>query len=1603
MAPQPELVLINSEPVCAQFTIEVNFDQTMSSAGITAILGSFNVSNGNLVSGTWTSASADDSVWRVDILPVTDNDTPVTVQLAAGAYQDGVGDDNEASNLLTVTHDGTAPQPVISTAAPEPVCGQFTVEVDFDRTVSSGDIGWIQGFFSIANGSLQSTTWTSVSADNSVWQVDMVPWAGNDNPVTIQLYAGAYQDACGRNNLASNMLTVANDGTPPQPVISTSVAEPVCAQFTIEVNFDHSVISGEISGIEGAFDVGNGVLVSGTWTSVSPDYTVWQVDVLPDSGNTDPITVQLPAGVYQDDCLRDNLASNTLVVTHDNAPQPVVSTGATEPVCGQFTIEVSFGRTLSSGDISALEGAITVTNGALVSGTWTSVSADDSVWQVDVLPDPDNNDPVSVQVPADLYQDICFNLASNTLAVTYDGTPPQPVISTGATEPVCGQFTIEIDFDTALSSGNIAGIEGAITVANGVLASGTWTSVSPDYTVWQVDVLPAAGNDDPVVVQIPAGLYQDACGRDNLASGLLTLAYDGTPPQPEISTGATEPLCGQFTIEIDFDRAMSAADISAVEGTIIATNGALVPGTWTSVSPDYTVWQVDILPTTGNDNPVSVQIPAGVYQDACGRDNLASNLLTLDHDGTPVQPVVTGPAGPVDAPFTVTIDFGQILSDSEAEGAITVTNGTESPAQNPSGTCWDFVITPSADPVTVEVDAGEYTDECGRPNLAAVPYTVPYTPPLTILSIYGGTDLPPARERMRYLTQLHVIGIEGGATPVWSLDSHTLDLELVTETGLATNEIILRTQVDGSDVTYIPDGWPPSQAIQVSVTAGAQSGAATLTLPVENTFDNIDVAILLDRSGSMGGTRWTAATEGAQLFSQLIADIGLPSDHNVGLYWFHGDCYNKAADHTDPGMSAFTGVFPLGASDSSIGSGQVLANVDDIDDTCAANGPTGCTAIGAGLVNCKDELVALGNADHERVILALSDGMENCHPFLLEVFPDGGPSGYWPGTDGVRVYAVAVLTLQSWADQLRDMADKTGGIGALDIKHIASNSTIWATLIRRWFVSSFQALFGLVALDETPDPTLAGGAFRYHPVILHLGVEKAYFYIMMEDADDGEWRFGVIPPGEKRAIYVGDKSYPGVSFLSGRRHHVISVDLPLGIGGHGHRWAGEWRMVVVRKPGAPARDYVVGAFVKQDVKVLADIIAPASPKPGDKANIVVSVRDRNDKPVSNAVVSAVVRSPGQWIGHQVAVEMESNPERIKKLRRSKSKAAKDTLETADGVLRELYEAGEVSDGTQRKVLLKEDDRKKGVYAAEVSLTRPGDWGFDISATGIRVGTQKELSKKLGPALKELGKYYSAAEVKQERAFIARHAGREQPFHVELRRQLAVGFLPSVAKTEVQGYFDSGRYIILHVQPRDRQGTLLGPGWKDRIAFHIPGVSRPVPAEDLGNSVYQATIQLEAKSPGLNTARHAVTGTRLRVSAPAPLGAEPVADNELPLKGFGVTVLGVTIPITVRSLVGNRKSKETHLATCRYAARITPKHKVYFHDLKEVLAHGYDTCEHCLPLICNMNPGSLEVHKPSCPWVKKISAKNRLEVGSLKEAQKLGMDGCATCLKAYHKR
>lgn len=829
------------------------------------------------------------------------------------------------------------------------------------------------------------------------------------------------------------------------------------------------------------------------------------------------------------------------------------------------------------------------------------------------------------------------------------------------------------------------------------------------------------------------------------------------------------------------------------------------------------------------------------------------------------------------------------------------------------------------------------------------------------------------------------------------------------------------------------DGSAPPCTVGIGVNAAAQ-------IPVEP--DGVDVAILVDRSGSMSSqNRWKAAMSGAKLFAELVREATgqtVTADpypgsgthtwttvpHRAGLAWFWG---RRNPGNTpnfpnptppEPGYpEGFHNWFTDAAGDSyRLPDGASLAKLDTISaesptGTLAEQGPGNLTALGSGMLFCRNALVAAADpvtSNRERVLLVLSDGMENRRPLLSDLF-NGSQTGLWYRREGngddiiqnpkIKLHAAALLTGANWAERLRDAVQENEGEPALDVKHITDYTT-FPTTIQNWFVHRFRDLFGFTQPDAAPDPELAQGQVATRSIPVTLGHSRLIFYVLFGQPDAGKWEIGVVPPGQDGAIYHRlAAGYAGIRVSGGEMYKTIAVDLPLAVPGHGHRWAGEWKLVVSRE-GAGSGSYATGVLARQEERTGLEISAPSTPRPGDRVRLRAVVRDRDGEPVTDAAVVTRVHEPGPWPGDAVAREVGSNLALVKRLRQSAKQADEDMPEVADRMLRHLHERAALGRGRTRRIALAHAGN--GVYEAEILLANPGAHDLDTTVTGSRETGAAEFEAKLRKAVAALPAHYPAAALAAERAWLARTAGAGQPFRSELRHQLAVAFLPTVKDSETGGYFADAETIRLLVQPAGKGGVLLGPGFADAIRFLAPGQGLQTwPATDLGDGNYQVEIAVRRRGDvRFDRLRLALAAERFALVHPVA-GPVELRDGLLELARFEAEVLGVRLPIAVLSLVGNARTRECHLISCPFGEKIAAKNKVWLHDLEHARRCGYDTCEHCLPLICNTDPEHMEAHKPFCRWARKIKPGNRLEVHRWKQAEELGFDGCWYCLRKHH--
>ncbi|MGF1456602.1 MAG: Ig-like domain-containing protein [Alphaproteobacteria bacterium] len=450
------------------FTVTVTFSEAVTGFDASDIT----VGNGVVVGAV---ATADDTVFTATIDPTIDGAVDVSVA-AAIAQAAGDGDDNTASNLLSVTADTISPTPLITSAESDPTANDpFEITITFPEAVS----GFEAGDLSVSNGAVT----TFQTTDDTVFTATIDAVA--DGAVDVTIAAAAAQDAAGNPSAAASPFSI--DVETASPTVTIASAEGTITAndpFTVTVTFSEAVSGFDASDVS----VSNGTVVGAV---VTADDTVFTFDV--DATADGPVTVDVPADAAVDGGGAGNTAASTFSITVDSSAPTVTidaEEGTTTPST-PFTVTITF-----SDEVSGFEAdEVTVTGGTVI-GPLTS--ADNTTFFAAIR--PDTAGPVSVDVDAAVATDEggSGNVAAPTFTTTF--TPDTP--ETGLTE---------IDLD-------------ALNGTNGFVINGIEADDYSGYAVSHAGDL----NGDGIADLIVGARFADGAGNGESDAGEAYVVFGGS-------------------------------------------------------------------------------------------------------------------------------------------------------------------------------------------------------------------------------------------------------------------------------------------------------------------------------------------------------------------------------------------------------------------------------------------------------------------------------------------------------------------------------------------------------------------------------------------------------------------------------------------------------------------------------------------------------------------------------------------------------------------------------------------------------------------------------------------------------------------------------------------------------------------------------------------------------------------------------------------------------------------------------------------------------------------------------------------------------------------
>ena len=298
-----------------------------------------------------------------------------------------------------------------------------------------------------------------------------------------------------------------------------------------------------------------------------------------------------------------------------------------------------------------------------------------------------------------------FPATAGSYQITYESDIPWPMISSTAASPT---RTSPIPVTVTFSESVTGFTSSDVTVANGTI--GAFAGAGTTYTF---NVTPIANG--VVTIDIAAGAAQDSTSNPSNAAVQFRMTYDNVQPTVTISSIASNPT---GTSPIPVTVAFSEPVMGFVAGDVTIGNGT-ISSFASSGSITYTF---NVTPTASG--TVTVDIAAGVAQDAAGNTNTAAVQLTRTYNATaPTVTISSTASNPTStSPIPVTVTFSEPVTGFEA-GDVTIGNGTIGSVLG-SGATYSFNVTPTANGVvTVDIAAGVAQDAAGNTNTAAVQFT----------------------------------------------------------------------------------------------------------------------------------------------------------------------------------------------------------------------------------------------------------------------------------------------------------------------------------------------------------------------------------------------------------------------------------------------------------------------------------------------------------------------------------------------------------------------------------------------------------------------------------------------------------------------------------------------------------------------------------------------------------------------------------------------------------------------------------------------------------------------------------------------------------------
>ncbi len=618
-----------------------------------------------------------------------DDGQTLTVSVPAGGVQDAAGNDNLASNTVSIEIDRTGPPvPTFATAATGPTSLStvpFTLEFSkginastFDASDINASAGTVQdprlmpqfdgtlGMRGQDDGQFNQPAGVAVDGSGALYVAD----SSNNRVQVFDSATGAHVATFGGDDQFNYAGDVAVDGSTGAIYVADR------GNNTVQV-FNSS--RDYVAELPFEFDSPSGVAVDGSTGAIYVADRGNNAVQIFDSNRThvgNITSLRSPFGVAVDGSAGVIYVANTInntvpvfdsdtLARMDDLPGPFRSPGgvAVDGSAGAVYVANTGNNTVqifnstTGAYVGDLPGPFRSPFGMAVDGSTGAIHVADSgnntVQIYDTayafnVTDLDDGDVLNVSMQAGRVRDSVGygNVESNTVSITIDRRGPTPIISAAQSGPTdAPPIRFEVDFREPVD-----GFEAGDIVLSGTARDGSAAGLAAlNATAYSFVVWPTA--DGTILVDIPEGAAEDKAGNDNAAAERFSIEYD-SPPVPFVNATRAGPAnASTINFRVNFGE-----DVTGFDLTDVAVSGDAAPagGAANLTNSSDSVYAFDVSPA--GDGIVTVGIASGAAEDAAGNPSEAARF-SIRSDGAGPTPAiastVSGPANLRSVPFTM--------------------------------------------------------------------------------------------------------------------------------------------------------------------------------------------------------------------------------------------------------------------------------------------------------------------------------------------------------------------------------------------------------------------------------------------------------------------------------------------------------------------------------------------------------------------------------------------------------------------------------------------------------------------------------------------------------------------------------------------------------------------------------------------------------------------------------------------------------------------------------------------------------------------------------------------------------------------------------------